>query len=160
MDYNQCWAARNRTFCESKVPKSQESVHLGDSQNKQEHSYLPSLSGRRVLNQEQTMAKVLVIIVGVPVEGAGIPEPEFSLLACLILRQLPTRHHHPHHIVRLLHLPKIVRHTIHLARNHMVVPDIHPIKELVYGAAWVGQKLVNVTFYEFFNVQFYKYLRR
>jgi hypothetical protein len=31
---------------------------------------------------------------------------------------------------------------------------------LVYGAAWVGQKLVNVTFYEFFNVQFYKYLRR
>jgi hypothetical protein len=26
--------------------------------------------------------------------------------------------------------------------------------------AWVSQKLVNVTFYEFFNVQFYKYLRR
>jgi hypothetical protein len=26
--------------------------------------------------------------------------------------------------------------------------------------AWVGQKLANVTFYEFFDVQFYKYLRR
>jgi hypothetical protein len=28
--------------------------------------------------------------------------------------------------------------------------------------AWVGQKLVNVniTFYEFFDVRFYKYLRR
>jgi len=26
--------------------------------------------------------------------------------------------------------------------------------------AWVSQKLVNVTFYEFFNVRFYKYLRR
>ena len=26
--------------------------------------------------------------------------------------------------------------------------------------AWVSQKLVNVTIYEFFNVQLYKYLRR
>jgi hypothetical protein len=26
--------------------------------------------------------------------------------------------------------------------------------------AWVGQKLVKVTFFEFFNVRFYKYLRR
>ena len=49
-EYNQCWAASNRTFCESKVPKSQERIHLGDSQNKQEHSYLPSLGGPTVLN--------------------------------------------------------------------------------------------------------------
>ena len=33
-EYNKCWAASNRTFCESKVPKSQERIHLGDGQNK------------------------------------------------------------------------------------------------------------------------------
>jgi len=31
---------------------------------------------------------------------------------------------------------------------------------LWYGASLGGQKLINVTFYEFFDVTFYKYLRR
>ncbi len=50
-EYNERWAARNRTFCKSKVPKSQERIHLRDSQNKQEHSNLPLHGGPRVLNR-------------------------------------------------------------------------------------------------------------
>ena len=61
-EFNQCWAASNRTFCESKVPKSQERIHLGDSQNKLEHSNLPSMGYPRVLNRGQSMAKVVVIV--------------------------------------------------------------------------------------------------
>ncbi len=57
------WAARNCTFCESKVPKSQERIRLGDSQKKREHSHLPSLSGPRVLNRGQTMARVVGLVL-------------------------------------------------------------------------------------------------
>ncbi len=53
-------------------------MHLRDSQNKQEHSNLPSLGDPRVLDRGQTMAKVVVIINGVtitvPVKGAGVPK--------------------------------------------------------------------------------------
>jgi hypothetical protein len=109
-EYNKCWAASNRTFCESKVPKSQERIHLGDSQKKREHSNLPSLGFPRVLNRGQSMAKVVVIVNGVaitevPVKGAGILEPANhldptfrplaqSLLASFEHRQRSTRRHH------------------------------------------------------------------
>ena len=150
VEYNKCWAASNCTFCKIKVPKSQERIHLGDSQNKREHSSLPSLGDPRVFNRGQRMAKVVVIvncmtITKMPVKGAGVPEPANhlnptfrplakSLLARIVRRQRSTRRHHPHHIVRLLHPPKIVCHAIHCARNCMVVPDIHPIriKELLH----------------------------
>jgi hypothetical protein len=96
------------------------------------------------------MVKVVVIVNGVtitelPVKGAGVPEPANhvnptfrplakSLLARLVHRQRSTRRHHPHHIVWLFHPLKIARHTIHRARNRMVVPNIHPIriKELLH----------------------------
>ena len=66
-EYNKCWSASNRTFCKSKVPKSQERIHLGDSQNKREHSNLPSMGYPRVLNRGQSMAKVVVIINGMTI---------------------------------------------------------------------------------------------
>ena len=96
------------------------------------------------------MAKVVVIVNGVaitevPVKWAGVPEPANhldpffrplaqSLLARIKHRQRTTHRHHPHHIVRLLHPPKIIRNTIHRARNRMIVPNIHPIriKELLH----------------------------
>ena len=90
------------------------------------------------------MVKVVAIVNGVtitevPVKGAGILEPANhldptfrplaqSLLASIEHRQWSTHRHHPHHIVRLLHPPKIVCHAIHRARNRMVVPNIHPIR--------------------------------
>ena len=41
--------------------------------------------------------------------------------------QRPTGRHHPHHVVRLLHPPQIVRHPLHHALNRMTILDIHPI---------------------------------
>ncbi len=43
-EYNQCWAASNRTFCKSKVPKSQERIYLGDFQ-KQTRTLKPPIAG-------------------------------------------------------------------------------------------------------------------
>ena len=46
----ECGAARNGTVCKSKVPKSQECIHLRDCQDEREHPNLPSLSFPSVLN--------------------------------------------------------------------------------------------------------------
>ena len=122
---NKEWrAARNRTVSESKVPQSEECIHLRDRQDEWEHPNLPSLSDPRVFNRGKPMAEIVMIVDGmtitkVPVKRTCILEltddlhpifrpPPYSLLARFDHRHRPTCSHHPHHIIRLLHPPKIV----------------------------------------------------